>query len=139
MISEEAKAKLRRLMEARDKRDADKKALEQSEADYRDTEADVYEAMEESGQKGALKVDLGPPWGIVSFSQRETYYGRIIDDRAALEHFEQRGMVDETTAPKFVKARINEIIRDAREQGLDMPPGIDYYARRGVTITRQKS
>jgi hypothetical protein len=47
-------------------------------------------------------------------------------------------MLDEVTSPRFAKARINEIVRDMQEQGQPMPPGIDYYANRGITITRQK-
>lgn len=139
MIEQEAVSKLRRLMELREKRDETKKAAETAESDYREHEAEVYEALEENPVKGTLKVDLGDPWGIVSFSPRETYFGRIIDDAKALEHFEQRAMVDELTSPKFVMKRVNEIVRDVREQGGDMPPGLDFYARRGVTITRQKT
>lgn len=137
MIPEEAKAKLRRLMEARTARDEAKKALEQAEADFREIEAEVYEEL--ASVKGTVKVPLGEPWGTVSFRQRETYYGRIIDDEAALEYFEQRQMMDELTAPRFVKARLNEIVRECVEQGEAPPPGVDYYANRGVTITRQKS
>lgn len=145
MITEEAKAKCRRLMEARQKRDEAKKAQEKAEADYRELEAEVYEDLEAlrdpndpNAKRSSIKIPLGPPWGTVTFVQRETYYGRIIDDEAALEYFEARAMADELTAPKFVKARLNEIVRDAIEQGGDMPPGVDYYANRGVTITRPK-
>lgn len=145
MISEDAKAKLRRLMELREARDGAKKTLETAEAEYREHEADVYEALEAlrdpndpKAVRSAFKVYLGEPWGTISFNQRETYYGRVIDDEAALEHFERRAMIEEVSAPKFVKARINEIVRDALETDGKMPPGIDYYANRGVTITRPK-
>lgn len=138
MISTESKAKLRRLMESRTRRDEAKVALEEAEADFRSCEADVFEALDDSGVQGTVKVDLGPPWGIVSFRTRETLYGRIIDEERALRYFEGRAMIDEVSAPKFVKRRINEIVRDFHEQGMDMPPGIDYYPQRGVTITRQK-
>lgn len=138
MIDEAAKSKLRRLMEARQRRDELKKALEEAEADFRSMEADVYDALDESDIEGTVKVDLGNPWGTVSFRTRETLYGRIYDEDAALTYFNDRAMTDEVSAPKFVKKRINEIVRDHHEQGLDMPPGVDYYPQRGVTITRQK-
>lgn len=138
MISDEAKSKLRRLMELRVRRDEAKQELATAEADFRDCEADVYESMEEDAVQGTLKVDLGEPWGIVSFRTRETYYARVIDEEAAEEYFEQRAMMDEISSPKFVKKRLNEIVRDHIEQNKDMPPGIDYYPDRGVTITRQK-
>lgn len=145
MIAEEAKSALRRLMESRTKRDELKKALEIAEREFRDNEADVFEALEAlrdpndpSASRTALKVHLGEPWGTVSFRGRETIYGRIIDDEAALEYFEQRGMMDEVTEPKFAKARLNEIARECIEQGEQTPPGMDYHRQCGVTITRQK-
>lgn len=136
MISDEDKAKLRRLMEARIKRDEAKQALTLAEDDFREIEAEVYERLQ--GVEGTIKVPLGAPWGTVSFRNRETHYGRIIDDEAALEYFEKRAMLDEITTAKFAKARINEIVREALEGDGEMPPGIDYYADRGVTITRPK-
>ena len=138
MIDSAAKAKLRRLMEARVSRDEAKAALDAAEKDFRQIEAEVYEALEESGLDGTVKIDLGPPYGKVSFRTRETYYGRIIDDEKALDYFEERAMMDEFTAPKFVKARLNEIVRERIEAGEEMPPGVDYYPNRGVTITRAK-
>lgn len=145
IVSDDAKAKLRRLMEARTARDEAKKSLESAEADFREVESEVFEALEElldpndpNAKRSALKVHLGEPWGTVSFRSRETRFGRIIDEEAALEYFEQRQMIDEIMAPKFAKKRISEIVRDHYEQGLDMPPGLDYYTQRGVTITRQK-
>ena len=125
-------------MEARTTRDEAKVALEEAEVDFRACEADVFEALEDSDVQGTVKVDLGSPWGTVSFRTRQTLFGRIIDEDAALRYFEGRAMIDEVSAPKFVKRRINEIVRDHHEQGMDMPPGIDYYPQRGVTITRQK-
>lgn len=125
-------------MEARQKRDESKTQLEADEKDYREMEAEVYEALEDNPVQGTVKVDLGEPWGVVSFGPRETYFGRVIDDDEAAEYFEQRAMMDEVSKPKFVMKRINEEVRDRIEQGMKMPPGIDYYARRGVTITRQK-
>lgn len=138
MISQDAISKLRRLMEARQQRDEDKKAAEQSEKDYRELEAEVYEELDENPVQGTVKVDLGDPYGVVSFAPRETYFGRIIDEDAAAEYYEQRAMMEEVSAPKFVMRRINEEVRDRIEQGQNMPPGVDFYARRGVTITRQK-
>jgi hypothetical protein len=138
MVSEEAKSTLRRHLELRDKRDEAKKAADALEKEYRESEADLFEMIEESGVKGGIKVDLGEPWGTVAFSNRSTDFGRIIDDEAALEYFSQRAMIDEVTTAKFAKKRLNEIVREMLENGEDMPPGVDYYTNRGVTITRQK-
>lgn len=139
MISQAAISKLRRLMEARELRDETKKAAESAEKEFRAIEAEVFEEFEEAAVQGTVKVDLGDPWGVVSFRTRETYYGTIIDEEAAAEYYEQRAMMDEVSAPKFVMRRINEEVRARIEAGdMDMPPGVSFRANRGVTITRSK-
>jgi hypothetical protein len=48
-------------------------------------------------------------------------------------------MVDALPEPKFVKKRLNEIARECYEGATTPPPGLDWYAQRGVTVTRQKT
>lgn len=139
MLADDAIKKLRRLMELRAKRDETKAAADQAEKEYREGEADVYEALADGPMDRLNNIDLGEPWGKVSFHAKETIYGRIIDEDAALEYFEQRAMADEVTKPKFSMARINEVVRDAVEQGESLPQGLDFYPRRFVQITRKKS
>lgn len=138
MISDADKAKLRRLMEARTKRDADKAALETSEADYREIEAEVWEELSEA-LEGTLKVNLGPPFGTVSFLPKQTTYANILNADRLLEYVEERAMIDELTEPKLVKGRLNELVRELEETGAKMPPGLDSYKKRYVQITKQKS
>lgn len=139
MIDEASKAKLRRFMDARRKRDEEAAAAKESEDDYRELEAEIYDDFLKSGVKGSVSVDLGEPYGTVRFQGRETYFGRIIDKEAALEYFEQRALVDEMTTPQISKKRLNELINTIMESDDNtMPPGIDYFARRGMTITQQK-
>jgi hypothetical protein len=138
MVSEEDIKFLRRFMEAREEKDATEVAAKNAKEAYQDMEADLYERLADGPVSRLNNVDLGPPWGKVSFGARETFYGRVIDDEAALEYFEQRAMVEEVSHPKFTMKRINEIVRDAIEQNQSPPPGLDFYARRGVTVTRKK-
>lgn len=140
MLAPEKIAKLRRLMELREARDSLEKQAKEAKEAYTEAELELFEELDAGPVKRLNNVDLGEPWGKVSFGARETYYGRIIPgmEEEALEHYEQRAMIDQVTAPKFVMKRINEEVRHRREQNQPMPPGIDFYARRGVTITRQK-
>jgi hypothetical protein len=138
MLDRETESKLRRLMENRVKRDELKTAAETAEKEYRALEAEVWDLLEESSLKPPYKIDLGEPYGVVSFHPKETYYGRVIDNEKALEYFEQRALTDEFTQPKIVSARVNELVREAIEQGDSLPEGLDFYARRFVTITKQK-
>jgi hypothetical protein len=138
MVSEQDKAMLRRLLEARQAHDEAKMAEKAAKEAKDQIEQEVFDRFEESGQEGTLKVNLGEPWGTVAFRTRETFYARIIDPDEAADYYEQRAMMDEVSAPKFVMARLNEEVREAIDQGAKLPPGLDYYANRGMTVTRQK-
>lgn len=136
ILSQQTLAQLRRLMELRDVRDEAKIAAEKASVAYREAEAEAFESL--SGIKGSIKPDLGPPWGYVQFSARETHFGRVYNEQAAKEYFERMKMTGAMSEPKFVKKRLNEIARECREQNKTPPPGIDWTTSRGVTITRQK-
>lgn len=138
IIPDEAKAKFRRLMEARIKRDNDKAAAKKSEADYRELEAEVWEELEAAMASKTLPVDLGEPYGLVKFRASETIYAKVIDQDRAMEHYENRAMVEQVQAPKFVMARLNEEVRELHDQGKPMPPGLDFSPTRYITITQQK-
>ncbi len=137
-LGEDIAAKGRRLFELREKRDADKKKAEVSEAEFREAEQDFFMQWENSPLQGAMKIDLGGSIGEVSFSPRETYFGRILDSDKAQTYFEQRAMVDEMFQPKIAKKRLNEFVRECLDNGTPLPDGVDFYAQRGITITRQK-
>jgi hypothetical protein len=140
MLTEEQLSKLRRLMELRERRDETKKAASTAELEYRDAEADVFESLDNGPVRRLNNVDLGPPWGKVSFGARETHFGRVIKgmEDEAIRYFRRQGMEDAMTEPKLVPKRLNEEVRQRIEDNETMPPGIDFYTRRGVTITRQK-
>jgi hypothetical protein len=140
MLSQEQISKLRRLMEAREKRDELKQAATAAENEYRDIEADVFEQLDNGPVRRLNNVDLGPPWGKVSFGARETHFGRVIKGKEdeAIAYFTVQGQADAMTEPKLVPKRLNEEVRQRIEDNEELPPGIDFYTRRGVTITRQK-
>lgn len=139
MLQTEAVEQLRRHMEARRERDEAKKAFDEAEKAYRASEDALYSSLAENPIQGSVKVDLGDPWGVVTFAPRETYFARIIDAEAAQEHYQKHGSLEQVASQKFVMKRINEEVRDCLEQNTELPPGVDYYARHGVTITRQKN
>lgn len=131
------KSRFRRLAELRQQRDIDKKIAEGSEAEYREYEAEVYEAIEESDLKGSIEFDFGDDLGTFRFSKRSTIYGKIIDMNQALDSLEDRAIVDEMTATKIEAKRLNELVRTAIENGEELPPGIGSYDRKFITITRK--
>jgi hypothetical protein len=144
IYTEEVIAKGRRFIELRETRDTAKEAFDKAKQEYADAEAEFWEELAPSDPNdpdyklSAHKIPLGQPWGTVTFQPRETIYGKIIDDEAAFEYYEGRAMADDVTAPKFVMARINEEVREREEAGQPMPPGVDYYKTRYVSVTRPK-
>lgn len=139
IIGADVQRKARALVESRVQRDTDAEAAEQSEKNYRENEAEFWMAVDESPLQGALKIDVGEPYGVVTFQNRETFYGRVLDKEAVLEHFEQRAMIDDVMEPKLSKKRINEIVNDCLDEGKKLPDGLDFYGRRYVTLTFKKS
>jgi hypothetical protein len=130
-------SQFRRLVEARDKRDRDKLAAQKSEDEYREVEGEIFEAMIEGPITSTLRFDFGNELGTIAFTPRETTFGRIIDADAALEFFKERGEKDAMSSRKIEKKKLNGLVRELLEQGKTMPPGIDWYTNRGVTISRQ--
>lgn len=130
--------KARRLVELRDTRDADKEAAKNSEKAYRGYEQEFFQAIADSPIKGALRLDLGGDAGEVSFSLRETTYGRVLDAEKAAEYFRARSMSDSMFEPKISGQRLNEHIRELLDNGTPPPDGLDFFVNRGVTISRQK-
>lgn len=139
MDEQELQQKLRRFFELRQKRDAAKLASSKAEKEYREMEAEVWEAFDESPQDGARKFDLGEPYGVVTFTAKETIYGDVIDEEQAMEYLEQAALVEEYTEPKLKDARVNELVRGFREQNIDLPPGFDFRPRRYVSISVPKT
>lgn len=141
MIGEEQVRQLRRLMEARTKRDEAKQAAATAEKEYRDIEADVFEALDNSPLPRLPNVDLGPPWGKVSFGARATHFGRVIKgmEDQAIAYYKRTKQLDAMTEPKLVPKRLNEEARRVVEEGGQMPPGLDFWTRRSVSITREKN
>jgi hypothetical protein len=130
-------SKFRRLVELRERRDITKGAADSAEEEYREYEAELFDEMANSPVKGTRRIDLGEPHGLVVFTPRETKFGRILNLDDALDYFEQRQMSDEMTKPGIAKRKLNEMVRELLEQGKSLPPGIDWYANRGITISKK--
>ena len=145
MFSDEAKRKMRQLLDARDdyaQKDAAAKAakstLDEIEADV----ADMFGEVDEQGKRlvtGTVSINLGEPYGTVKFRLRETPYASVTDEDALMDYYENRGMLDDVaTAPKLVKKALNGEVREILDNDGKFPPGLTYYMDRGMTITRPK-
>lgn len=135
---EEIASRYRRLVELRTTRDEDKNKAEESDKEYKDYEAEIIEELEDSPIEGSIKLNLGD-YGQITFTPRETVYGRVLDADEAKDFFADRGEGDEFVRTKFESGKLNERVRELVEQGKPMPPGIDFYTKRGITISKKTS
>ena len=145
IISEEAKAKLRLLLAARDAVDQLESQLKDAKRECDEVEMDVFDmfsAEDDDGNPvitGTLSVPLGEPYGTVKFRTRETHYAKIVDDDKLKEYYTEQGELDTAmTAPKWVMKEVNSDVRTAIDNGTSLPPGTTYRTDRGMTVTRQK-
>lgn len=137
-VGDDIAAKLRRFHELRVARDEAKAAKDRAEAEYREYEAELWDELNDSPLVGAFKIDLGGDIGVVSFQAKETYYGRILDADKALEALDSAAMKDEMTKTEIVKQRLHELVRERLDNAQPMPEGIDWTARRFISISNQK-
>lgn len=143
MLTPEDISRLRRLMELREAKDEAEKDAKAKAKAFREAEADLFDILTDPDTGDIRRippVDLGEPFGRVAFQARETPFGRIIPgmEKEAMDYFRERHVLEEFTEPKFAKKRLNELVRERLEDDGQMPPGVDFYHSRGVTITRQK-
>lgn len=132
----EFKAKFQRLLELREARDVDKSKSKKSEAAYREYESELWEELSESGISGSLKFDFGD-MGNAAFVSRSTIYGSVVDKKAAIASLKKLGLGDAINDEAIREGRLNEIVRDYMETGQELPDGVSFYPRKGISISRK--
>lgn len=117
-------AQARRL--ARLKFMADRKAEVADEAKqaFEAAQRTFYERLQDEGV-GSIKVDG------INFVPAHTVFGQIQDREAFIAWAQENE--EELLEPRERKALINEIVREAVEQGKELPPGLGFYVREYVS------
>lgn len=128
-------ADLKTLVTLRRQRDRAKADADSAEAEYRETEAYIWEKMDNNGDQ-SIKKDLGD-LGIVSIQRRGTVYARVIDSDVLTSELDNLGRAEEMTKAAFEKRRLNEYVRECLEQGIPLPEGLDFYEKRYVAIKQE--
>lgn len=137
-LGSDIEKKLRRYFELRDRRDETKTAAENAEKEYREYEQEIWQELAESPLEGAIRVNLGEDIGTITFTPKETPFGRIIDKEKAMQAFEEMGRKEELIAGTIQKGRLNEYVRECLENGNSLPEGVDFYTQRRVSISQPK-
>lgn len=138
MISDDAKALARRLLEARAKQEELETAATNAKKERDELEAEVHQALVEAVGTSSLPLDLGPPFGRVRLNPVITVYGNVINEDKLQEYLENSAQVEEYTKPKLAMGEINKLARRLKETNESFPPGLDYRERKYVRVTVQK-
>lgn len=132
----EFKARFQRLLELREQRDIDKAASKRSENAYREYESELYEEIKDSGITGRISFDFGGDLGTAKFQLRATRFGKIENKKDAIAALKAEGL-DELIFEEAVRERrLNELVRDRLDSKSDLPEGVGFYERKGISISR---
>lgn len=131
------KAKFRELAELREASDIAKAAEKKASKAYREAEAQLFAELEDAGITGRQSFDFGGDLGKISFQRRSTTYGRLIDKDAAIAALKEAGLDEMIFQESVREKRLNELVRDRLEAHADLPEGVDYYQRKGISISRK--
>lgn len=137
-MASELPQRARRLIEAKDKYEAEKLAFEDAKRKYRALEAEFWQHLDEDLGVTTLTLELGEPFGKVQLQKRETIKARVIDAETAADSITAAGLGDAILqdVPGVRQKVLNEHVRDWLKSGADLPEGIDFTATRYVSVTR---
>lgn len=121
--------RLRTLAELREKKNSTKKAADVAKAEFEQYQAELFADMQAEGFD-SMKLDG------VQYVRKATLYGQVQD----LDEFRTWCHEHDHRAEDFLKeavqaARLNELVREAVDNGAELPPGVGFYAREYISVT----
>lgn len=140
-MSERIDSRARRLVDLKDEKNKLEKEAERAARAYAEDEREFWaELADELGDIKTVTLDLGEGYGTVQLQRRETITARIVDKEAAVVSLEEAGLGPGMLGvPEIRKRALNEEVRDRLQRGEALPEGVDFNARRYITVTRKGS
>lgn len=136
-MAERLATKARRFVDLKREKDKTEKAFEKAKAAFKVAEADLWTAIEASEQKSGT-FDLGPGYGVVQLTRRETTTSTVLNIDEAEKALAAMGLDDAVIKSDVRKKVLNEYVRDWLKAGQPLPRGIDFHKRRYLTTTMKK-
>jgi hypothetical protein len=126
---------IRDVLDARREYDKASEAKTRAGKRKKELELQLFEALEESGES-SIKVDLGPGYGKRRIVTRATRFGQVLDREAAeaallAEGYEREALI----GSKLREQPLNQLVNERIDHGQELPEGIGFYERKGVTIS----
>ena len=138
-MSERIDSRARRLVDLKDEKNRLEKDADRAARAYADEEQAFWmELADELGDIKTVTLDLGEGYGTIQLQRRETITARIVDKEAAVGALEAAGLGPGMLGvPEIRKRALNEEVRDRLQRGEALPDGVDFNARRYITVTRK--
>jgi len=138
-VSERIDSRARRLVDLKDEKNRLEKDADRAARAYADEEQAFWmELADELGDIKTVTLDLGEGYGTIQLQRRETITARIVDKEAAVGALEAAGLGPGMLGvPEIRKRALNEEVRDRLQRGEALPDGVDFNARRYITVTRK--
>lgn len=127
----------RRVIDARADYDVAYKARVKAEKAKKAAESDMNEAMLKAKLPGAT-LALGAGYGNVQFNREAKVNSSVFDEAAAIAYFESKGMAAGYVDEKVRKKPLNQLVREALENGQELPPGVEQRITKYVKVTKRK-
>lgn len=126
----------RRVIDLRAEYEKARKEKVKREKAMKGAEADMNDAMAKAKMPGAT-LELGEGYGNVQFNREQKVNSSVFDEEAAIAYFEAQGMGPGYVQGKVRKAPLNQLVREALENGQELPPGVEPRVTKYVKITRR--
>ena len=76
-------------------------------------------------------------YGGYSYVPKSTVFGKVNGPEAFYAWCEENNMVDEFFTDKPVGERVHSIVRDRLDSQQDLPPGVSFYNREYISVTKK--
>lgn len=127
----------RRVIDRREEYETARKAKVKKEKAMKAAEAEMNDVMAKAKMPGTT-LDLGAGYGRVQFNREQKVNSSVFDEAAAIRYFEENGMKVGYVEGKVRKKPLNALVREALENGQELPPGVEPRVTKFVKVTKRK-
>lgn len=128
MDLKELEARLDKLAELKEKQARLAKEAKDAAKEMKQFQAELWLDMEEANLKS-----FGTSRG--QFVRKSTTFGTIKDRQAFIEWCQEQGL-DDLYKPVEDDGRLNELVRARLDTQEELPPGVDFYTRDYISLTK---
>lgn len=138
IVAETRKTMAIRVIKAREAFEAATRAKTNAESAHKRAQAALWENLNDADET-TVTIELGDPYGKVSFTKRETIRANILAERRAeaVASIRASGLADALLSdqPNFNGKALNDHVREWIKNGNPLPDGIDFSSTKYVNVS----